>query len=63
MNDLKEQLKQENNQLNEQLHCSQHVGDIIYQSQVMEELLQQVELWRKVTVPSCFAVKQVPEKR
>ena len=42
MNDLKEQLKQENNQLNEQLHCSQHVGDIIYQSQVMEELLQQV---------------------
>ncbi|HCL5251942.1 TPA: sigma-54-dependent Fis family transcriptional regulator [Salmonella enterica] len=44
MTDLKESLKQENSQLSEQLFSSQGPGDIIYKSQAMEELLQQVDI-------------------
>lgn len=44
MTELKESLKQENRQLSEQLFSSQGMGDIIYKSRAMDELLQQVEI-------------------
>ncbi|POT60022.1 hydrogenase [Citrobacter amalonaticus] len=44
MTDLKESLKQENRQLSEQLFSSLGPGDIIYKSQAMDDLLQQVEI-------------------
>ncbi|WP_249022913.1 MULTISPECIES: sigma-54-dependent Fis family transcriptional regulator [Kluyvera] len=44
MTALKESLKQENSQLSAQLLSSMGVGDIIYQSQAMHDLLQQVDI-------------------
>lgn len=47
MTDLQESLQQENHQLSEQLLSNLGVGDIIYQSQAMEDLLQQVDIVAK----------------
>lgn len=47
MTDLQESLQQENHQLSEQLLSNLGVGDIIYQSQTMEDLLQQVDIVAK----------------
>ncbi len=47
MTDLQESLQQENHQLSEQLLSNLGVGDIIYQSQAMEDLLQQVNIVAK----------------
>lgn len=44
MTDLKESLKQENFQLSEQLFASQGAGNIIYQSQAMDDLLSQINI-------------------
>lgn len=44
MTELKESLKQENRKLSEQLFSSQGMGDIIYKSRAMDELLQQVKI-------------------
>lgn len=41
---LKENLKNENNKLNEQILSSQSFGDIIYQSDAMRDVLQQVNI-------------------
>ncbi len=40
---LKENLKNENNKLNKQILSSQSFGDIIYQSDAMRDVLQQVD--------------------
>ena len=47
MTDLQESLQQENHQLSEQLLSNLGIGDIIYQSQAMEDLLQQVDIVAK----------------
>ncbi|EBP0013316.1 sigma-54-dependent Fis family transcriptional regulator [Salmonella enterica] len=47
MTELKESLKQENSKLNEQLLSSQGIGDIIYRSQLMQDLLLQVDIVAK----------------
>ncbi len=47
MTDLQESLQQENHQLSELLLSNLGVGDIIYQSQAMEDLLQQVDIVAK----------------
>lgn len=47
MTDLQESLQQENHQLSEQLLSNLGVGDIIYQSRAMEDLLQQVDIVAK----------------
>lgn len=47
MTDLQENLKQENHQLSEQLFARQGIGDIIYQSQAMEDLIQQADIVAK----------------
>ena len=47
MTDLQESLQQKNHQLSEQLLSNLGVGDIIYQSQAMEDLLQQVDIVAK----------------
>lgn len=44
MTHLKENLKNENNKLNEQILSSQSFGDIIYQSDAMRDVLQQVNI-------------------
>lgn len=41
---LKENLKNENNKINEQILSSQSFGDIIYQSDAMRDVLQQVNI-------------------
>ena len=47
MTDLQESLQQENHQLSEQLLSNLGIGDIIYQSQAMEDLLQQLDIVAK----------------